>query len=441
MTAAEKVIDPLKKVVKRFSLLQRAYSWSELSLGRVQLTRGRSFSAIDHFCKASRRVGVDTSSRRKARTHLRSFFSSNGNGHAGTAARADFLRTPYAKALRSRFLPQAFPLNITFRGNLLPLKAYNPNTGEKGVLILTYNYLFQAFHAIFRSTELSRFYWMVLEPSYYRFEDPGYSLFPGWQVLLQAGNPVTIEAFQALGSPFHFIALTSSDWTDSDFFCPLPEQKKVYDLIYVANWAKYKQHELLFAALAKIRRPLRVALVGFRWERTRQQIESLIGKYGLNGRFEIVENVSPAEVNRLFNQSRVNLLLSRLEAGNRALYEAMFANLPSVAYRHCEGLNCASINDQTGILADEHDLSDAILAALDQLDRFSPRAWALENTGYLRSTRIMNDRLREISLQQSEPWETDIVAKVNRPEFKYKNPEDAARLAPVLDHLSQFVRK
>jgi glycosyltransferase involved in cell wall biosynthesis len=436
----EKALDPLKRAVKRSSLLQRAYSWGELSLGRLQLIRGRPFSAIDHFCKASRRVGVDTNSRRRARKHLRSFFSPNGNGLA-SAAREDFLRSPYAAALRSRFLPQAFPLNITFRGNLLPLKAYNPNTGEKGVLILTYNYLFQAFHAIFHSTELSRFYWMVLEPSYYRFEDPGYSLFPEWQVLLQAGNPVTTEAFQALGSPFHYIALTSSDWTDSDFFSPLPDQQKIYDLIYVANWAKYKQHELLFDALAKIRRPLRVALVGFRWERTRQQIESLISKYGLTGRFEIVENVPPAEVHRLLNQSRVNLLLSRLEAGNRALYEAMFANLPSVVYRHCEGLNCASINEQTGILADEHDLSDAILAALDRLDNFSPRAWALENTGYLRSTRIVNDRLREISLQQGEPWDTDIVAKVNRPEFKYKNPEDAARFAPILDHLRQFVRQ
>ena len=437
----EKILYPLKRVVKRSSLLQRAYSWGELSLGRVQLSAGHPFSAIDHFCKASRRVGVDTGSRRKARMHLRSFFSPNQDGHLAAQAREDFLRTPYAAALRSRFLPQAFPSNITFRGNLLPLKAYNPNTGEKGVLILTYNYLFQAFHAIFRSTELSRFYWMVLEPSYYRFEDPGYSLFREWQVLLQAGNPVTIEAFQALGSPFHFIALTSSDWTDSDFFCPLPDQKKIYDLIYVANWAKYKQHELLFDALTKIRRPLRVALVGFRWERTRQQIESLIKKHGLDGRFEIFENVSPSEVNRLLNQSRVNLLLSRLEAGNRALYEAMFANLPSIAYRHCEGLNCASINDQTGILADETDLSDAIVSALDRLDTFSPRAWALENTGYHRSTRIMNERLREISLGQREPWETDIVAKVNRPEFKYKNPQDASRFTPVLDHLRQFVRQ
>jgi len=437
----EKVLYPLKKVVKRSPLLQRAYSWGELSLGRVQLSRGRPFSAIDHFCKASRSVGADTPSRRKARMHLRSFFCPNGNGGPAMEPREDFLRSPYAAALRSRFLPQAFPLNITFRGNLLPLKAYNPNTGEKGVLILTYNYLFQAFHALFRSAELSRFYWMVLEPSYYRFEDPGYSLFREWQVLLQAGNPVTIEAFQALGSPFHFVPLTSSDWTDSDLFRPLPDQNKIYDLIYVANWAKYKQHELLFRALTKIRRPLRVALVGFSWERTRQQIESLIQSYGLTGRFDIVENVPPAEVNRLLNQSRVNLLLSRLEAGNRALYEAMFADLPSVAYRHCEGLNCASINEQTGILADERDLSEAILAALDRLDTFSPRAWALENTGYLRSTRIMNERLREISLQQAEPWETSIVAKVNRPEFKYKNPEDATRLTPVLDHLRQFVRQ
>jgi glycosyltransferase involved in cell wall biosynthesis len=243
-----------------------------------------------------------------------------------------------------------------------------------------------------------------------------------------------------VGCSFHTVPLTSSDWTDSDLFRPIPEVNKIYDLIYIANWSENKQHELLFKSLAKIGGALRVALVGFHWERSREDIERLTKKYGVVDRCEIFEKITPEEVNRLFSQSRVNLLLSRFEAGNKALYEAMFANLPSVVYRHCKGLDPSCINEQTGLLADENELCDAILSALDCPDRFAPRAWALEHTGYLRSTQIVNHVLRELSAVQREPWQTDIAAKVNRPTFVFKNPEDAVRLEPVLQHLLEFVR-
>jgi len=437
---ADQLFIRIRRAVKHSALLQRIYAWTEFSLGRIAGVRGRPFLAVDHFCKASRRIEIETPSRRKAREQLRGFLCPNGTKESISSIQEDFLRTSYAKSLRARFLPQPFPMNITFRHNLMPLKAYDPRTGEKGVLILTFNYLFQAFQAIFRASELSRYYWMIFEPSFYRYEDPAYALFQGWNAILQAGNPVIQAGIEAVGCSFHTVPLTSSDWTDSDLFRPIPEVNKIYDLIYIANWSENKQHELLFKSLAKIGGALRVALVGFHWERSREDIERLTKKYGVVDRCEIFEKITPEEVNRLFSQSRVNLLLSRFEAGNKALYEAMFANLPSVVYRHCKGLDPSCINEQTGLLADENELCDAILSALDCPDRFAPRAWALEHTGYLRSTQIVNHVLRELSAVQREPWQTDIAAKVNRPTFVFKNPEDAVRLEPVLQHLLEFVR-
>jgi glycosyltransferase involved in cell wall biosynthesis len=425
---------------KHSAFVHRIYPWVELCLGRFEKRRGRQFRAVEHFCKASRRVDVNTASRQEARKELKNYFCGNGDENNYAALERDFLSTRYAGKLRTRFLSQPFPSNITFRQNLMVLKPYNQRTGEKGVLILAFNYLFQAFQAIYRAREMSEYYWMIFEPSFYRYEDPAYALFQGWQVLLQAGNPVIRAGITAIGSSFDTVPVSSSDWTDSDLFCPLPGATKIYDLVYVANWSENKQHELLFRALAKINRPLRVALLGFLWERTRDDIVALARKYGVADRCEIFEKLPAEEVNRLLNQSRVNLLLSRFEAGNKALYEAMFANLPSVVYRHCEGLDPACMNEQTGILADENQLCDAILLALDQQDRFEPRAWALEHTGYERSTRIVSDKLRELSAIRREPWQTDIAAKVNRPTFAYKNPEDENRLRPALQHLLQFVR-
>jgi glycosyltransferase involved in cell wall biosynthesis len=421
-------------------LLQRVYGWLESSLGWVALKRGRPFRAVDHFCKVSRRVKTDTLSRRRARANLKAFFQSLQQPESSDEILADFLRTRYARALRSRFLRQPFPLNVTLRGTLLPLKAYDPGTGEKGVLILTYNYLFQAFHSVYRTEELRRYYWAVLEPSDPHIEDPGYALFGGWRVVLEAGNPVVRSGLRRLGDFFEPLPLSSSDWTDPDTFCPLPDKTKAYDLIMVATWSRNKQHLWLFRTLAQMRRPLRVALVGAPWERRREAVVAEAKKCGVSDRIEIYERIPPEEVNRLLNSSRVNLFLSRREGGSRALYEAMFADVPSIVYRNCQGLDQSCVNEQTGVLVDDGELGDAILEVLQHRERFSPRAWAMEHTGYARSTRILNDKLKELSLGQGEPWTTDIAAKVNRPELCYKLDQDAERLRPTLDHLAQLLR-
>jgi len=420
--------------------VQRVYGWLESALGWLALKRGRPFRAVDHFCKASRRVKIDTPSRQRARTHLRAFFQSLQKPDSSNEILADFLRTRYARALRSRFLRQPFPLNVTLRGNLLPLKAYDPQTGEKGVLILKYNFLFQAFHSLYQTEQIRRFYSVVLEPSGHRIEDPGFTLYGGWNVVLEARNPVFARDLQVLGPLFETVPLNSGDWVDYDTFRPLPGLTKVYDLIMIADWSRNKRHDWLFRTLAKMGRPFKVALVGTTWERRRDAIEREIRRYGIEDQIEIFQRVPAIEVNRLLNLSRVNLMLSRFELANKALHEAMFADVPTIAYRSCEGLDLTFVNEQTGVLVGDEELADAILDVLDRIEQFSPRAWAMEHTGYARSARILNDKLKELSLSQGEPWTTDIAAKVNRPDLCYKLDQDAERLRPTLDHLAQFLR-
>jgi glycosyltransferase involved in cell wall biosynthesis len=342
--------------------------------------------------------------------------------------------------LRSRFFGQSFPLNVTLRGNLLPLKVYDPQTGEKGVLILTYSYLFRAFHSLFQTEKMRQFYWVILEPSGHQLEDPGFTLYGGWSVVLQARNPVITRDLQVLGPLFETVPLNAGDWVDFDTFRPLPGLRKVYDLIMIADWSRNKQHDWLFRTLARMERPLRVALVGTTWERRRDAIEAEIRKYGVGDQIEIFQGIPAAEVNRVLNLSRVNLMLSRFELANRALHEAMFANVPTIAYRSCEGLDLTFVNEQTGVLVGDDELAEAILDVLGRTDQFSPRAWAMEHTGYARSTRILNDRLKECSLARGEPWTKDIATKVNRPSLCYKFEQDAERLRSTLDHLAQFLR-
>jgi glycosyltransferase involved in cell wall biosynthesis len=423
--------------IKRTPFLQHLYASTELVLGELALKRQQFFRAADHFCKASRRVGIDARTRQRAQAEFKQFFQPNGiRGTLG-----DFLQTPFAASLRARFLARPFPENIIFGGNLIPLKAYDPRTGERGVLLLAYNYIFQAFHALFRTEELRKFYRIVLEPSYTYVEDPGYTLFRGWDVVVEDRIPFVRSGLQWLGNIFETVNLNAGDWVDPDTFYPLPNQGKIYDLIYVASYARYKRHEVLFRTLAKIRRPMRVAIVGFPFERRREDIEAEMRRYGVTDGCEIFERISFEELNRLLGSSRINLMISsHLESANRALYEAMYANVPSIVNRDCEGIDLSYVNEHTGVQASDGTLAEAILDMLDRPNQFAPRAWALEHTNYLRSTQIINAKLKELSQAEGEPWRTDIAAKVNRPDPVYKNKEDAERLQPVLHHLAQFLR-
>src|SRR5690349_25067997 len=76
----------------RSRLLQRLYCFSELSFGRIELGRKRFFRAIEHFCKASRRIQIQTRARGQAQEYLRAFYSIN----SGYRTLDDFLLTSRA---------------------------------------------------------------------------------------------------------------------------------------------------------------------------------------------------------------------------------------------------------------------------------------------------------------------------------------------------------
>lgn len=237
------------------------------------------------------------------------------------------------------------------------------------------------------------------------------------------------------------VPLTSADWVDPATFKPLSGVEKRYDAIMVGNWSRGKRHELLFRTLAGLQRRLRVALLGFPWERERSAIEREMARHGVSDQCEIFERVPAAEVNRLLNASRVNLLLSRSEGGNKSLYEAMFAGVASIVSSECQGLATGAINEQTGMLAADEDLGAAILSMLDSSQSFRPRDWAMQHTGHLNSTATLNAKLKELETAGGGRWTTDIVAKVNRPNLEYARPEDGQRMAPELASLAEFLGK
>jgi glycosyltransferase involved in cell wall biosynthesis len=240
--------------------------------------------------------------------------------------------------------------------------------------------------------------------------------------------------------PIQPIAIGAQDWVDTEIFKPLPGVQKDFDAVVIANFAPWKRHAVLFRAMQKLRpRRIRVALVGVTWERTRKEFEEEIRRYGVQDDCTIFQGISPIQVNEVLNRSKVKILLTKIEGANRALSEAMSANVPVLVYKHIMGPRRTDVNPMTGMYADDDELPDALIRAIESYKRFKPREWYLQNSGYQNSTSTLNEALRQAAHARNENWTTDIVGKVNRPYVEYVSAADRASLTPAWRELEQYL--
>jgi glycosyltransferase involved in cell wall biosynthesis len=355
--------------------------------------------------------------------------------------RAEFAGYPLRDRVRTRFPNDN---DEERQGNLILLKCYNPSTGEKGVMLVKYTLGFKRVAAMFDLARLASRYSFVLEPSSWGYQDTTFLLFLGsdLDVLVQSPWRKDWEFIESLRSNLGGIRIGAGDWVDPSIFRPIDRPVRTYDLVMVSAWMPQKRHEELFRTLADLKRngrSYKTALVGYPLGWTRNHIERLMRKHGVEDCCTVFEKIPPPEVSRIVADSRAYVLLSRREGANKALYEALFCNTPVIVYRHHRGVNTEHVTDEVGVLFEKDCHADAIHRVLDGPQTFRPREWASRNTGYANSTRILNETLRERALQRGLPWTTDIDEKKNVPNLKYvqlglyrKYEEEYAGLAPYL---------
>jgi glycosyltransferase involved in cell wall biosynthesis len=395
--------------------------------GAAFLAKGAALGLVDPYRRISdfcwvERVSATPALQRIAHRAIERYMAGPAVDGESALVRA-FLASPVSRAARQRWLPADGTLDSAFR-DIMVLKA--PGPGERGVLILKYSAKFDLFVSLFDLRPVMRDYTIVLEPCWAGYSDPSILMFrvPGEDVVIQCPEDADFRYITDLRSNLVPVRLGAADWVDQELFATEPEpQPKQYDVIMVANWAKHKNHDKLFAALPKTRtRPLSVLLLGFDLGgRTDADIRREMAAYDLAGiSVEIKKSLPPAEVAAHLHRSKVFVLLSEKEGANKAIVEALFAGVPAIVYEGFVGGARAKINDQTGILSSFEELAGAIDRMVAAHARFTPRAWALEHTGSRNATRQLNERLMALALARGEVWTRDIVEKVNAPNLAYK---------------------
>lgn len=303
---------------------------------------------------------------------------------------------------------------------------------EKGVILLKYGRTFKAMAAIFDLERLRERYTFVLEPCWAGYCDTSILM------LLAPGNPLLVQCFTEedyqfisdVGEPLVPLRGGPADWVDADLFAPPAVESKPYDFVMVANWGAHKRHSLLFRALSAIEdRRIRVLLIGFPWSgRNADDIRKEAAAVD-NDRVQIdvLERIPAVEVARHVSQCKVFVFLSKKEGDNKALVEAMFVGLPAIVYEKSIGGAASRINAATGIFSSDEELSAKLTYMLDHYREFSPRAWALENTGSAAATRKLNEALKRAVTSFGGRYSEPIAQKTNSPNLAYKDPASRAR--------------
>ena len=434
----------LKERVYDSRALRYTYSsWTDLQSG-MALLRNHPYEAAGSILRGWRLLGENGIGKQRSRLLMKLIHENCfRNGALGPAAEnrflQEFIASPVARNLRSIYaaLPREHCVRLRLpndddperQGDLIILKPFDKATGERGVIMLMYSESILAAAALFDITALASRYMFVLEPSWWGYQDARFLLYLGsdLDVLVQSPRVGDFDFIASLQTNLVPTRVGAGEWGDPNVFRPRPPNKEAaFDAVMVSAWDPLKRHEVFFQAAAqfkqKRRRALRFALIGYDLGWKRETIEHLLRQYGLESDCSIYENIRHAEVAEIVADSKMSLLLSRREGANRAIYESMFCNTPIIVYRHQCGVNLDHVNDRTGLLANDAELTEAICYVLDHCDQFDPRAWANENAGYDNSTRQINEALSEIATRRRLPWTRGMVAKKSAPNLRYAIP-------------------
>lgn len=330
------------------------------------------------------------------------------------------------------------------QGDLLVLKPFlGPE--EKGVLFIQYDEGVKRFSALYDLKELATRYRMVVEPSTSSYQNVMFFLLYGLDtdVVFEAQFEEDFSYIKSIGNNFHSIRLGAGDWADPDLFIDGSSNEKKYDLVMIANWLKWKRHDLFFQTLSRMKIKIKgAAVIGYPIDgRILADIKKECAEHGVCDLVDFFEQISPKHVREILQQSKVGVLLSKEEGANRGIYECFFSNVPVVLTALNRGVNREHLNTSTGMLATDEELVDVFTYMIQNHQSFQTRQWALENTGYRNSTRKLNEYLKNIALASGEKWTRDIYSKHNSPHARYACADEQAGADEEFNQLHQYLRK
>lgn len=420
---------------------------------------GRRYDEATHVCQALRLLEGSDISPALARARASVLAAAGADGSAEYSLASNKLLRSFISSGRARksawrfrkhglnyavslMLPK-IPEDPRRVGFLVPLKPFDQASRQKGVLYLQYTESIECFAALYDLSRIAERYTLVLEPSWWGYQDESFLLMVGREfgVVVEAQDEADFEYIRDLRCNLESIRLGAGDWVDPDDFRPSSQGSMRFDFAMVANWNPVKRHALFFRSLAAAGlHSARVALIGYpSGGRTKADIECMAAKAGLRS-VTMFESIPRDRVAEIVRSSRVGVMLSKREGANRGIYECLCSNVPVIVAKSNRGVNKEHINEHTGCLTSDEDLPDALVRMLDSGQYFSPRDWVLRNTGCKNAWQRLNEFVAVCAKKRGERYDRPIARIRSLPGIHLMSAEDKASAERVYEDLRGFLR-
>jgi len=318
------------------------------------------------------------------------------------------------------------------------LKAPKPD-GEKGVLYCSFEYNWLRLVAHYDAAAVLDEYYLVGASSWSPIDFAPIAAFSGLSkdpIFVGVSNLADVEQLAVMQPVAIPLAIMASDWTNPDYYAPKPRRDRRIDILMVANWSRFKRHWLLFEALKRMPRNLRVVLVGRNAPgRTSKEIHEEARTFGVKQDLELYTNLEIDEVTALQCDARISVLFSNREGSCVATAESLFASTPVAMAKDSHVGSKAYINTETGVLVSRAGLAKSLERFLEESDQYTPRRWALENITCRKATDRLNSVLKDWALRTGRPWTEPIAQLCWRYVPTHVNAGDELRLQPAVENL------
>lgn len=311
--------------------------------------------------------------------------------------------------------------------------------GEKGVLYCSFEYNWMKLLASPSAKRFFEDYLLVGASSWSPLDHAVLASLQGASddpAFIGISNP-SDDAQYSLWAPSVFaLPIMASDWTDPAMFAPLPSEERTTDIVMVAHFARWKRHWLLFEALSKMPRDLRVVLIGRNAPgRTEEDLRREARAFGVRQELEIRRNLEIHEVAEEQCKARLSLAFSKREGSCVAVAESLFADTPVAMMEDAHIGSRAYINAATGRLLRRSGLHRQLQEMLEARPDFAPREWAMANISAHDTSVRLNDILKNHCRKRGKPWTRDIAPMCWRYVPRYLDAVDEARLRAATERL------
>jgi len=302
-------------------------------------------------------------------------------------------------------------------GRSLILK--NPKNEEKGILLIKFSETLELFVRSGSIRNVLGRYVVVLEPSWAGYALPqilALTHFPE-KIYIQCADAEDHRLITGLGSNLIPIKTGSGDWVDQRIFKRLKREDLLYDIVLVANCNPIKRVHRFLHLIDQVSRKkqIKAALVCSSFGANYNNMKSLIAAYDMDF-LDYYEDLAGGELNKIFNKSKVNCLLSLKEGSNRTLFEGMSAGVRGVLVANNVGVNRDHLQEPVGYILTEPEMQQLMLN-LDSYDNETVRIWAEKN---ISPEATMKKILSIINSNENVKYSIgEVKLKVNKPEARY----------------------